>query len=109
MNQDSEIPSLKRSARSVSSPGSESEQKNIAYINFFVKLKQNDDNGPHLHVRSFRLGDSLVELVSRRNFVGEALVDFGEAFGENADVVLKFALFLLLIQDLLVQLITLCT
>ena len=74
----------------------------------FVKI-ETKYNGPHLHVRSFSLGDSLVKLVSRRNFVGEALIDFGEAFGENADVVLKFALFLLLIQDLLVQLITLRT
>lgn len=63
----------------------------------------------YLHVGGFRLRNRLVKLVARRHFVGETLVDLGEAFGQDSDVVLELALLLLLVEDLLVQLVALRT
>ena len=72
-------------------------------------LTSSDNCSTCLHVRGLRLGDGLVELVSGRNFVGETLVDFGEALGQDANVVLQLALLLFLVQNLFVQFIALRT
>ena len=62
---------------------------------------------PHLEAAACDvLHADAVELVSGRQLLAEAFIDFGETFSKDADVILYLCLLLFLLQNRLVQLVS---